>query len=796
MRIPDRAALVASLRQHPWRAAFTLVGGFFVFLIAGLVIWVAAIYPQLPSLDRVTDYQPQQPLQVFTQDGVEIAQFGAEKRVFLPIEKIPKMMQDAVISVEDARFREHSGVDPVGIARAMLANITPGGMRQGASTITQQVARNFFLSSKRTLDRKVREALLAIKMEKQLDKDHILELYMNQIYLGHRAYGFGAAAEVYFGKSLDQLSIAQYAMLAGLPQNPGYANPITNLDRATARQHVVLGRMLATGVITQSQYDEAIAQKIVVHSEMDVPVHAEFVAEMARQAVYQQFGDRAYTEGFKVYTSLRSVDQETAYAALRRSIIDHERRQAWRGPEDQEDLGNDTSDDADQATEALSNYRDDEDLRVAIVINANPKKVVVRLATGEEEVITGEGLRSALAGLSPNAKDGLALRRGAIIRVIDTGPKTGWAITQWPRAEGAFVSLDPATGRIRALVGGFDFTRKQFNHVTQAWRQPGSSFKPFLYSAAMEHGVQPATVVNDAPWQVGADGWNPQNDDGRFDGPMSLRRALAKSKNLVSIRLVQYIGVDAARQWAARFGFDPARQPNNLTLALGAGTTTPMQMVSAYAAFANGGYKVDPVVIERIEDARGTVIYQAPPPAKLDESRRVIPARNAFILDSLLNEVTRSGTAARAQAALRRPDLYGKTGTTNDVFDAWFAGFQPSVVAVAWVGYDDPHSLGPHESGSRLALPVWISYMERVLKDVPVHTVTPPDGVQDVNGEWYYNEYAEGGNFVTAIGLDDAADAASAASAPASDAVPAATGLPGGTAGPSPSPAPLAASAP
>ena len=730
----------------------------------------------LPDLDKVTDYQPRQPLQVFTRDGVEIAQFGSERRVFLPIDRIPKMMQDALIAVEDARFREHGGVDPIGIARAFLANITPGGMRQGASTITQQVARNFFLSSKRTLDRKIREAMLAMKIEQQLSKDQILELYMNQIYLGHRAYGFGAAAQVYFGKPLDQLSIAEDAMLAGLPQNPGYANPITNLERAVARQHVVLGRMLATGVITQAQYDEAKAQKLVIRSENQVAVHAEHVAEMARQIVYQRFGERAYSEGFKVTTSLIAADQQAAWSALRRGVLDHERRQAWRGPEDQEDLGDDTSDDEDQAAQILKDLRDDDDLRVALVLQASPSQVEAVLATGERITLSGEGLRWAKSGLSPKAPDTLAVRRGSVIRVVKAD-KGGWAIAQWPQAQSAFVSLDPGTGRVRALVGGFDFTRQQFNHATQAWRQPGSSFKPFLYSAALEHGVQPATVVNDAPWPVGPDGWNPQNDNGQYDGPISLRRALAKSKNLVSIRLVQYIGVDTARQWTGRFGFDVNRQPDNLTLALGAGSTTPMQLATAYAALANGGYKVDPVVIERITDAQGKVVFQAPPPVPLTEAQRIIPARNAFVIDSLLNEVTRSGTAARAQATLKRPDIYGKTGTTNDAVDAWFAGFQPSVVAVVWMGYDDPRSLGSHESGGGASLPIWLGYMSQVLRNVPVHTIDPPEGVQEVNGEWYYNEYAEGG-YVTQIGVDDAAGAASGASAAEGASAPQEAALP------------------
>jgi penicillin-binding protein 1A len=585
------------------------------------------------------------------------------------------------------------------------------------------VARNFFLSSKRTLDRKIREAMLAMKIEQQLSKDQILELYMNQIYLGHRAYGFGAAAQVYFGKPLDQLSIAEDAMLAGLPQNPGYANPITNLERAVARQHVVLGRMLATGVITQAQYDEAKAQKLVIRSENQVAVHAEHVAEMARQIVYQRFGEQAYSEGFKVTTSLIAADQQAAWSALRRGVLDHERRQAWRGPEDQEDLGDDTGrrrGPGGPDPEGPARRR-----RPAGGPGAagQPQQVEAVLATGEKVTLKARACAGP-SGLSPKAPDTLAVRRGSVIRVVKAD-KGGWAIAQWPQAQSAFVSLDPATGRVRALVGGFDFTRQQFNHATQAWRQPAPASSPSCTRPRW------STACSRPRWSTTRPGpWGrwlePAELDGQFDGPISLRRALAKSKNLVSIRLVQYIGVDTARQWAGRFGFDVNRQPDNLTLALGAGSTTPMQLATAYAALANGGYKVDPVVIERITDAQGQVVYQAPPPVPLTEAQRIIPARNAFVIDSLLNEVTRSGTAARAQAALKRPDIYGKTGTTNDAVDAWFAGFQPSVVAVVWMGYDDPRSLGSRESGGGASLPIWISYMDQVLRNVPVHSTSRP----------------------------------------------------------------------
>ncbi|MEK8047355.1 penicillin-binding protein 1A [Ideonella margarita] len=731
--------------------AVVLVG---VLLLGGAAVWYSQ---QLPALDKVTDYQPRQPLQVFTRDGVEIAQFGSERRVFVPIGDMPKLMQDAVLAVEDSRFREHSGIDFKGVARAVVANFT-GGMRQGASTITQQVARTFFLSSRRTPERKIKEALLALKIEQELSKDQILELYMNQIYLGHRSYGFGAAAQVYFGKPVAQLSIAESAMLAGLPQNPAFANPITNFDRATARQQLVIGRMLATGVITEAQAAQAKAEKLQIRSPGQTAVHAEYVAEMARKAVFDRFGEEAYTKGYKVTTSLLAADQQAAWAALRRGLLDHERKQPWRGPEDNEELPDDLADAEQAAAQVLKDHRDDEDLRVAVVLQASTKEVSVRLATGESVKLSGEGLKWALPALSPQAPAALALKRGAVIRVMRQG--AGWTVAQWPQAQGALVALDSATGRVRAMVGGFDFNRQPFNHVTQAWRQPGSSLKPFLYATALEHGVMPATLINDAPLADGGGigGWNPQNSDGQFDGPLTLRRALAKSKNLVSIRLVQQMGLSEARQGLLAYGFELDKQPDNLTLALGAGSTSPLQLASAYAVLANGGYKVTPLVIERIADAQGKVLFEAPPAPALDDSLRVVPARTAFITGSLLNEVTRTGTAARAQAQLKRPDVYGKTGTTNDAVDAWFGGYQPDITAVVWIGYDEPRSLGSRESGGGLALPVWISYMERALRGVPVRPAVPPDGVVEVDGDWRFTDYAEGG-FVRRIGLEEPAAA-------------------------------------
>ncbi len=713
-----------------------------------LCLSVQAAPWQLPDLDRAIHYRPKQPLTVLTADGVEIAAFGAERRQFVPIEKIPKLLQDAVIAVEDVRFREHAGIDPKGMARAAIALLT-GGMRQGASTITQQVARVFFLEQRFSPERKAQEIRIALELEKRLSKDKILELYMNEIFLGQRAYGFAAASQTYFGKPMDKLSIAEAAMLAGLPQNPHYANPIANFERAVQRQRIVLERMRVAGVITEAQQQAARAEKLVIAPPRTDALQAGHVAEMARQAVVERFGDSAYTRGFKVTTSLVAAEQRAAWQALRRGVLAHDRRQPWRGVEAVESLPPPDSPQFEAAAaRALRDHRDDETLRVAIVLSASPQEVRVQLASGERVVLSGEGLKWAQAALSPRAKAPLRLERGAVVRVLQQGK--GYEIAQWPQAEAAFVALHPTTGRVRALVGAFDFRRQPFNHVTQAWRQPGSAIKPLLYSAALERGVMPDTVIDDVPFTA-ANGWSPANSDGRFLGPLTLRDALARSRNAVSVRVLQHTGVGASRAWLQRFGLDAARQPDNLTLALGTGSVTPLQMAQAYAVIANGGWRVPAVVIERITDAQGQVVFEAPKPPALSDDARAIPARNAWLTASLLNSVTRDGTAARAQAVLRRSDLYGKTGTTDDAVDAWFAGFAPGAVAVAWVGHDEPKSLGERESGGGLALPIWIDTMARLLRGVPLAPLPAPEGVVFTGSDWRYAEFADGG-FVPHIG--------------------------------------------
>lgn len=752
-----------------------------VLAFVGLALLVAWYATDLPSLDEVTDYRPRQSLRVYTADGVEIAQFGSERRLFVPIGQMPQRLRDAVLAIEDTGFYDHFGISLRGVLRAAWANVS-GGMPQGASTITQQVARTFFLSTRRTPERKIKEALLALQIESALSKDEIFELYLNQIYLGQRSYGFAAAAQAYYGKPLDELTLAETAMLAGLPQNPIHANPVSNAARAQRRQRLVLGRMLALGMIDAAESAQALAEPLQLRKPEDNVVQAQHVAEMARQMVVARFGERAYTEGIRVTTSLRSSDQQAAHAALRAALLAHDRRGPYRGPEGRAPLPppDAPAPDVDRAvTDALQSQPDDDQLRLALVLEAGPGGVRAQLASGELVRLDAESLRWARRSLSAQAAPALALRRGALIRVV--AADGGWTLSQWPAADGAFVSLDPHSGRVLALVGGFDFDRNQFNRAVGARRQPGSALKPFLVSAALEAGVMPETLVLDAPLtrsDGGLPDWNPQNSDGRFDGPLTLRQALARSKNLVSVRVLRQVGLPAARDWLARFGFDPQQQPDNLTLALGAGSTTPLELASAYAVFANGGWRVAPVVIERISGPRGERLFEAPAPAPRTADNRAIPARNAFVVGELLREVTQSGTAARARTLLGRPDLYGKTGTTNDAVDAWFAGYAgtpglapapasglaSSVVAVAWIGHDEPRSLGSGESGGGLALPVWADALRPALKRLPRHTAPVPAGVVRGRADWRYAGWPDDGG-VRAIDVEPQASLPSAAAA-------------------------------
>ena len=708
-------------------AGLAVVGALLLALVVSLAV------PNLPSLEALTEYQPKIPLRIYTAEGVQIGEFGEERRAFVPIEEVPQGLKNAIIAAEDERFYEHAGIDYLGVLRAAYANVVAGGRRQGASTITMQVARNFFLSSEKTLTRKLYEALLAFSIEHNLTKDQILELYVNQIYLGQRAYGFAAAAQTYFSKSLDKLTLAETAMLAGLPKAPSLYNPVANVQRAKQRQHYVLRRMSELGFITTAQFDEAIHAQIRTRREVsEYSLNAQFAAEMVRQAIAEHYPDEVYTRGFRVYTTIRKADQEAAYAALRRGVLEYDRRSGYRGPEGYVELP--AAPDEDDFEDALNEHPDNDELLAAVVLSADPRQVEAVLRTGERIALSGEALRFAARALDPKASSQRRIRRGAIIRVQREGK--GWQVAQLPEVQASFIALDPEDGAVRALVGGFDFSRNKFNRVTQAWRQPGSSFKPFIYSAALEKGFTPATVVPDEPVvleaeQTGSQRWEPKNYDGKFEGPMRLRTALAKSKNMVSIRMLEAIGPKYAQDYVARFGFDRERHPPYLTMALGAGSVTAWQMARGYAVFANGGYLVQPYFILKIVDDRGNPLALANPKRAGDESLRVIDARNAFIMDSMMQDVTRYGTAARA-ARLGRSDLGGKTGTTNEFMDAWFAGYQPSLVAVAWMGFDQPRTLGKNQTGGVVALPIWASYMERMLRDVPEMPRPVPAGVVSV----------------------------------------------------------------
>lgn len=610
---------------------------------------------QLPSIDVLRDYRPQVPLRVFTRDDVQIGEFGTEHREFIPIERMPKPMSDALLAAEDDQFYEHVGVDIPGLVRAALANIGEG-YAQGASTITMQVARNFYLSREKTLARKWYEILLAFQIDRSLPKDRILELYMNQVYLGEHAYGFGSAAQTYFGKPLAQLSLAETAMLAGLPKAPSTMNPVVNLPRAKRRQEYVLGRMLALGMITQDQYREARNAQIVVQHDANgrFDGHAEYVAELARQLAHDRFGDDAYTRGINVYTTVSSMHQTLAYDAVQSGIERYGKRHGA-------------------------------------------------------------------------AKAAVALPQAAL------------------------VSLDARTGAIEALVGGSDFATNRFNHATQAQRQPGSTFKPFIYSAALERGISPGTLINDAPLD-NSPRWQPSNDDGRFVGPITVRDALAESRNLPAIRTLQAIGIPYAIDFAGKFGFSTKRLPPYLPLALGTGTTSPLRLAAAYGVFANQGHRIEPYLIEKITDGDGNVLFSA---ESNDDaaSTRVISERNAFVMNSLLQSVVDEGTGTGIKRYLRRDDVAGKTGTTNDSVDGWFAGYAGQVVTVAWMGFDDNRTLGRHEFGATTALPIWAAYMEGRLAGVPDAGFAAPPQLAKFNNDWAYAENADGTHGIAALGF-------------------------------------------
>ena len=742
------------------QAAIVGAIGFVAAAFLAILFTALFIIPNLPSIDALTDYKPKIPLRVYTADNVLIGEYGEERRDFVPIANVPESLKHAIIAIEDNNFYEHGGVDFLGIVRAGLANMIHS-RSQGASTITMQVARTFLLTRKKTYSRKLQEILLSYQIERNLTKDQILELYMNQIYLGQRAYGFGSAARIYFGKPIQELTIAESAMLAGLPKAPASANPVVNPKRATERQQYILKRMHDLKFITQKQYDQAAAEKLhVLEDGNSFRTHAEYAAESVRQFMYAQYKDETYTSGFTVYTTLTKADQDAAYDAVRRGVLDYDRRHGYRGPEATISLPKDEEDRQQEIEDTLVKHPDSDDLQAAVVLDASPKLVRAVLLSGDTLEITGEGLRFAAAGLASKASEQKKIKPGSVIRVVQ-GKKDKWTISQLPEVEAAFVAVNGQDGSIRALVGGFDFAKNQFDHVTQAWRQPGSTIKPFIYSAALEKGFSPGTLINDAQFapgdvaEQGGKAWNPGNDDDQYDGPITMRTGLKKSKNMIAIRLLRKITPPFAKEHLTRFGFDPARQPENLTLTLGTGSVTPLQMAGAYAVFANGGFKLQPYLIQKVVDARGKVLLEANHPQAGDETARTLSPRNAFIMDSMLRDVVRSGTGYMAGQRLGRSDLAGKTGTTNDSMDGWFAGYGRNIVGVAWMGYDKPRTLGSREFGSTLALPIWTDYMRVALKGKDAFAPIVPPGVTQADGDWMYNEYVDDNNAVRALDVDE-----------------------------------------
>ncbi|MDO8701460.1 MAG: PBP1A family penicillin-binding protein [Undibacterium sp.] len=737
---------------------FSLAALFALLCGAMLVYVFLVLAPDLPSLDAVTDYKPKIPLRVYTADNALIGEFGEEHRDFVPIKEIPELMKNAVLSIEDTRFYEHGGISFISAGRALLVDLT-GGFRQGASTITMQVAKNFFLTREKSIPRKLKEIMLTYRIEDALSKDQILELYMNQIYLGQRTHGFSSAARTYFDKSLKELSIAEAAMLAGVPQNPARHNPAVNFERAKQRQILVLKSMLKQGYITQAQYAQASKEQLRISSGLQFESHAAFVAEMVRQSIFEQYKEASYTMGIKVYTTINKAEQEAAYESVRRNVMAYDQRHGYRGPEAFIELPKDEDAREDAIDDLLQKHPANDQLLPAVIVDMSAKVIKAELVSGEVIQLSGEGVRFASNALQAKAGRDLKLRPGALIRVMRDS-KQRWVITQMPEVDAAYVSLNAQDGSYRALVGGFDFNRKQFNHVTNAWRQPGSSIKPFIYSAALEKGFFPATLINDVQLSATTTDslqWDPRNDDGTYDGPISMQSALAQSKNVVSVRILKAIGAKTARDYLPRFGFDASKHPVNLTLALGTGAVTPVQLAAAYAVFANGGFQINPWLIQKVTDARGKLMFEAKVPAIAQEESRVIDSRNAFIMDSMLREVARSGTGAAASQRLGRRDLAGKTGTTSDAVDGWFAGYASNIVAVAWMGYDDPKSLGGREFGATLALPIWIDTMRQALSGKPEATRSVPENVVNLDGKWSYSEYqAEGGMGVKTLDLDEA----------------------------------------
>ncbi len=714
------------------------------------VIGIAVLYYvifQLPSVGELKTIQLQVPLQIFTHDNKLIAEYGEVRRIPLPYDQIPKQLIDAVLATEDQRYFQHPGIDLPGLMRAGIKLIATGRKDEGGSTITMQVARSFYLKPQKTFGRKLREILIALKIENKLSKQKILELYLNKIFLGARAYGVEAAAEIYYGKSLNQLTLDQYAMLAGLPQAPSALNPLTHPAAALKRRNHVLGRMYELNYIDEKAYKTAIAAPLNAHyHDLQIQVKAPYVGELVRQQLQQLYGDRVFTDNFKVYTTLDSQLQNIANQSVHDGLIAYDQRHGYRGSE--QNFGTPSLKHMEEWEKALSKIPVINGLEPAVIVDMSAHSITVLRANGSIVMIPWQGLSWARKQLSPDLLGRMPkvtseiAGLGDVIRLMET--KQGWRLSQIPLAEAGMIALNPTDGRILALVGGFDFQHSSFNRITSANRQPGSSLKPFIYSAALDKGYTLATVINDAPIVVenptDSSLWRPQNDEHRFYGPTRLRDALTLSRNLVSIRLLNLIGLPYAIHYMQRFGFTAEQLPAGLSLALGTALVTPIQMATAYAVFANGGFKVVPFAIDSIRDKEGQVIYQAKPlsaclsncSSQLPSlyAPRVISPQNAYLITSTLHDVIQRGTATLARS-LQRKDLAGKTGTTQNQVDAWFAGYNSDIITVAWVGYDQQQR-SLHEWGNQAALPIWIQFMQSALQDRPEHPIEQPPGIISV----------------------------------------------------------------
>ena len=735
----------------------------------GLALFVfALVYSQLPPIDTVVDYKPKVPMRVWTADGKLIAEFGEERRDFVTINEIPPLVKEALISAEDDGFYQHAGIEPKGFIRAALNNLATGRKSQGASTITMQVARNFFLSSERSYIRKLYEVAMAFKIEANLSKDEILQIYMNQIFLGNRAYGFAAAARTYYGKSLQQLTAGEAATLAGLPAAPSVYNPFASPKRAKMRRDYVLGRMRDLGYISEAEYQKEVnapiqtrltrvAEQVGTPTRMNESLHAEYVAELVRTLMFDIFQQETYTRGLNVYTTINSEDQGYAYKALRSHLQSYDHSQGYRGPEAKVDIS-DPKTREQNISNALQEALIATDMPAVVALEVSPTEVKVQMSHGKVISITGKGLDFVKRALQPKAKADIKIVPGSVLR-LQSNKEGYWEITQIPQAEAAFIATEYNTGAIKAMVGGYDFALNKFNHVTQAWRQPGSSFKPFIYSAAIEKGFSPQTVINDAPIvldpsETGFKKWNPKNFSGKFSGPIMMKDALKKSLNLVSIRILQAITPRYAVDFIQRFGFDSDKHPPHLSMALGAGSVTPWQMVEGFSVFANIGRRTEPYLIAKVTDASGKVLMQSAAEAEKVAGVEALDPRNAYIMHQMLHGVATSGTAARATASLKRTDIAGKTGTSNDAFDVWFVGYAGDQCAAVWMGFDQPRSLGRRAQGAGLALPVWIDYMRDAIKNEPNVVRKAPPGVTEEGGNLYYTNRKDA---IPNLGLDQPA---------------------------------------